>query len=119
MEGTTRPRMASRAEGSVLLERERELARIGDLLGEATSGGGRVLFVEGPAGIGKTELLRHAGEMARDERMQVATARGGEVERDLAFGRHGPCVLRRVVEQRDRPGHGVRPQTRRRAITRT
>jgi DNA-binding CsgD family transcriptional regulator len=86
MEGTTRPRMASEAKGSVLLERERELARIGELLREAASGGGRALFVEGPAGIGKTELLRHAGDMARDEGMQVATARGGEVEGDLAFG---------------------------------
>jgi DNA-binding CsgD family transcriptional regulator len=69
-----------------LLERDAELALIGELLAAARAGSGTILSLEGPAGIGKTELLRHAASMASADGLQVEAARGGEVERDLAFG---------------------------------
>ena len=40
-----------------LLEREVELARVDGLLDRAGAGLGAVVVVEGPAGIGKSELL--------------------------------------------------------------
>jgi hypothetical protein len=43
-----------------LLEREGELAELGALLAQVRAGGGRVLLVERPAGIGKTRLLEAA-----------------------------------------------------------
>jgi DNA-binding CsgD family transcriptional regulator len=40
-----------------LLERERQLAMLSAMLGEAAAHGGRLLFIEGEAGVGKTTLL--------------------------------------------------------------
>jgi DNA-binding CsgD family transcriptional regulator/tetratricopeptide (TPR) repeat protein len=40
-----------------LLEREGQLAALGDALGDARAGQGRMLFVRGEAGIGKTALV--------------------------------------------------------------
>jgi DNA-binding CsgD family transcriptional regulator len=45
-----------------------------------------VLFVEGPAGIGKTALLQTARERAEEAGHVVLHATGGELERDLPFG---------------------------------
>src|SRR5680860_814502 len=45
-----------------LLERDGALAAVGDALGEAASGSGRVVLVVGEAGIGKSSLL---GEVPR------------------------------------------------------
>jgi predicted ATPase len=41
----------------VLLDRERELAEIGELIEAAREGSGGLVVVQGPAGIGKTRLL--------------------------------------------------------------
>jgi DNA-binding CsgD family transcriptional regulator len=76
-----------------LLEREAELAQVHALIGRARSGHGRVFYVEGPAGIGKTRLLQAVGERASAAGMQVLTARGSELEREYAFG-----VLRQLLE---------------------
>jgi predicted ATPase len=68
-----------------LLERDRELAALDRLLGDAADGRGRVALIEGPAGIGKSRLLAEARVRA-DDRMTVLTARCGELERDFSFG---------------------------------
>jgi DNA-binding CsgD family transcriptional regulator len=75
-----------------LLEREHELSTL-DALVEATRvGDGRLLVIEGPAGIGKSRLL--AGLRRSAERpLRVLAARGSELERDFAFG-----VVRQLFE---------------------
>ena len=78
--------MRSVAAGGPLLERSAELARIESALSEARDGTGRYVVVEGPAGIGKTELLAAAREAAADSGMRVLRSRGTELERDFAFG---------------------------------
>lgn len=51
----------------------------------AASGSGSILVVEGPAGIGKTELLHAAGVAAAERGARLMQARGGELERDFPF----------------------------------
>ena len=77
-----------------LLERERELETLGLHLDRARHGEGSLLVVEGPAGIGKTTLLRAAVEMAREREMAVLQARGGVLEQQLEYG-----VARQLVEK--------------------
>jgi predicted ATPase len=48
--------------GSPLLERDSELRQAGALLTAAAEGDGGALVVEGPAGIGKSTLLREIRE---------------------------------------------------------
>jgi len=69
-----------------LFEREAELARVGGLLDEASHGAGAVVVVEGPAGIGKSELLAAVGAVARARGFGVLSARGSEFEAEIAFG---------------------------------
>jgi DNA-binding CsgD family transcriptional regulator len=45
-----------------------------------------MLLVEGPAGIGKTRLVRAAGRHGREVGLIVLSARGSELERDFAYG---------------------------------
>src|SRR5262245_6545127 len=68
-----------------LLERDRELAALDRLIGDAHAGRGAAVLIEGPAGIGKTRLLAAARERAAD-RMTVLTARCSELEREFSFG---------------------------------
>ena len=76
-----------------LLDRSKELARIESALAEARSGRGRLVVVEGPAGIGKTALLAAARTAAADRGMRVLRSRGTELEREFAFG-----VVRQLFE---------------------
>jgi DNA-binding CsgD family transcriptional regulator len=69
-----------------LVERERELARIDGRLAEARRGDGGLLVIEGPAGIGKTSLVRVLRHSAQEAGMQTLHARGAELERGYAFG---------------------------------
>src|SRR5258707_13409791 len=46
----------------------------------------RVVLLEGPAGIGKTELLRAVRRHAEGAGLRVLAARGGELERELSLG---------------------------------
>jgi DNA-binding CsgD family transcriptional regulator len=69
-----------------LLERERELSELEAAIGAALAGEGGIVLVEGPAGIGKSELLRAGVELARARGARALTARGVELERELAFG---------------------------------
>ena len=77
----------------LLLERDRELERIGGCLGRARQGHGGALVVEGPAGIGKTVLLAAGRDAAEGKGFRVLRARGAELEREFAFG-----VVRQLVE---------------------
>lgn len=74
--------------GAGILERDAELRRIDDLLDEVAAGGdGGVVLVEGPPGIGKTAVLRAAGERARERpRLVVLQAVASELDREYPFG---------------------------------
>ncbi len=75
----------------MLLEREPELAAVGELLER----GGGVLVIEGGVGIGKTSLVDAACRRAAGLGHEILRARGSELEADFAFG-----VVRRLFERR-------------------
>ena len=77
----------------LLLEREGVLAELGAALSRARSGNGRIVFMQGPAGIGKTRLLVESRDRARGLGMEVYAARGGPLERAYGFG-----VVRQLLE---------------------
>jgi DNA-binding CsgD family transcriptional regulator len=83
-----------------LHERERELAAVEVLLERR----GGMLLLEGRAGIGKTSLVEAACSQADELGLEVARARGSELEAGFAFG-----VVRQLFEQRLRgAGEGER-----------
>ena len=59
-----------------MLERDKELAALAGAIGEAAAGHGTFVLLEGPAGIGKTTLLRAACALAGADGPEVLTARG-------------------------------------------
>ena len=69
-----------------LLERDAEFERAVNAVEVAREGGGRVIAVVGPAGIGKTELLSAIAELAGERGLTVLRARAAELERELPFG---------------------------------
>lgn len=77
-----------------LLDREDDLAALDGALEQAAAGTGRVLLIEGPAGIGKTALLDRLRRGAAGRGVTVRTARGGELERGFGFG-----IVRQLLEQ--------------------
>lgn len=77
-----------------LLERDGELGLIGALVERARGGEGSLLVVEGQAGVGKTELLRAAGELGGAEGLRVLRTRGSELDSAFAFG-----VVRQLLER--------------------
>jgi DNA-binding CsgD family transcriptional regulator len=76
-----------------LLERDAELAALGAACESASHGDGRLVLVEGAAGIGKSALLARAADLAVERGLQVLRARGSELESDFAFG-----VIRQLYE---------------------
>ncbi|MEA2190662.1 MAG: hypothetical protein QOI73_783, partial [Solirubrobacteraceae bacterium] len=70
----------------VLFERDEELRAVDELLDAARRGAGRLLLIEGHAGIGKTALLDAAVARARASGISVMGAHGSELESDFAFG---------------------------------
>jgi tetratricopeptide (TPR) repeat protein len=72
--------------GQALLERDAALGRIDHRLRAAIAGGGSLLLVEGPAGIGKTRLVVAAQRHGRELGLTTLSARGSELERDFAYG---------------------------------
>ena len=74
-----------------LLERERELAAVAELLGRRSG----VLIIEVGVGIGKTSLVQAACRRAEELGYDVLSARGSELEADFAFG-----VVRQLFERR-------------------
>src|SRR5918995_6795330 len=76
------------------IERDAETARIAQALSAAAGGEGRLLVVEGPAGIGKTRLLAEAQALAKDQGFGRLRAVGDEPERSLPWG-----VVRQMAER--------------------
>ncbi len=83
---------------SELLERDGELARLSAAIDAAASGRGCAVHLEGPAGIGKTGLVEAAQELAAGRGLSVLAARGGELERDFAYGIVRDLFERRLVD---------------------
>ena len=79
--------------GSGLLDREQELARIAAAFEAAAAGRGGLLAVVGCAGIGKSRLLEAAMGLCAASGGGIASARGGQVETEFAFG-----VVRQLFE---------------------
>jgi hypothetical protein len=70
-----------------LLEREREVAALHEAADRASDGRGCLVLLEGPAGIGKTRLLRAiADEAAPDAGLRLLQARATEHEEHMPFG---------------------------------
>ena len=69
------------------------MAALAATLDAARAGEGRLVLVEGSAGIGKTRLLGEARALAAAEEFEVLTARGGELEGQFAFG-----IVRQLFE---------------------
>ena len=80
--------MAAAAEttSGEFLERDAELEAIGAAMAQARGGGGMIVVIDGPAGVGKTALVDAAREAAADAGLLTLSARGAELERDFAFG---------------------------------
>lgn len=76
-----------------LLERDRELAVLETLVDAVVGGEARVGLIEGAAGIGKSRLLTEARRRATGAGVRIVKARGGELEREFAFG-----VVRQLFE---------------------
>ncbi|MET7696181.1 AAA family ATPase [Streptomyces sp. NPDC005485] len=72
------------ADELVLYGREQQLAALQDRLRQAREGVSRLVFVEGPSGIGKTALIRRFLRTA--DRVRVLQASGAENETALAYG---------------------------------
>jgi DNA-binding CsgD family transcriptional regulator/tetratricopeptide (TPR) repeat protein len=69
-----------------LLERDAQLALLGELLEDTASGHGALALVEGSPGVGKSALLERAARMAREQGVAVLHARGHELERTFGWG---------------------------------
>jgi class 3 adenylate cyclase len=91
--GARRPAPAQQVAGSRLFEREAELAAIHAYVESAASGAGRLIAIEGRAGMGKTRLLAEARAIAAQAGVMVLTARAGELEQEFAYG-----VVRQLFE---------------------
>src|SRR5262245_20457723 len=75
-----------------LLERGQELDEIAAHCARVASGAGRLVVVQGPAGIGKSRLLAEIRRRAEGS-MRVLSARGSGLEGEFAFG-----VVRQLFE---------------------
>jgi DNA-binding CsgD family transcriptional regulator len=85
-----------------LIERESELAAIDAVLESARAGSGTFVLVEGPAGIGKTSLLRAARQGAVARGIRVLHGLGTEFEREYPFGVIRQAFAQTVRSERDR-----------------
>jgi DNA-binding CsgD family transcriptional regulator len=89
-----------------LLERELEVAELGAAVLRAKAGFGGTVLVEGPAGIGKSELLAAARGLAAKAGMRVLSGRGAELEHEFAHGvtrqLFEPLLVRAAPEDRRR-----------------
>ncbi|MBB4912258.1 DNA-binding CsgD family transcriptional regulator/Flp pilus assembly protein TadD [Actinophytocola algeriensis] len=76
------------------LERDRELERIAVALDSATRGEGRIVVIEGTAGIGKTRLVGTCRAMAKQRGFGRLQAIGDALESAMPWG-----VVRQMVER--------------------
>lgn len=72
--------------GDGLLERDVEARALLGAVDHAAVGRGGVRIVQGPAGIGKSALLRAAAEYGHARGLRVAVAQASELESGVAFG---------------------------------
>jgi DNA-binding CsgD family transcriptional regulator len=79
--------------GTLLLEREAQVAALAALADGARSGDGGFAVIEGSAGLGKTRLLAESRAIAGAAGMRVLAARGGELEGEFAYG-----IVRQLFE---------------------
>jgi DNA-binding NarL/FixJ family response regulator len=70
----------------LLLDRDVELVELGRRIAAAGFGEGRVIVIEGPAGIGKSTLLATAGRTVCADDATVLWARCSPLEQDAAWG---------------------------------
>jgi DNA-binding CsgD family transcriptional regulator len=77
----------------VMLERDGELAVLSAAGAAAGAGRGAFVLVEGPAGIGKTSLLRAACSGPAAPGLRILTARGLALERGFGYG-----IARQLIE---------------------
>jgi len=77
----------------VIFGRDGELAMLRAAAAEAGTGRGALVLVEGPAGIGKTSLLRAACARRPVAGMRILTARGLVLERGIPYG-----IARQLLE---------------------
>lgn len=85
-------------DATTILERDAEHAAIASLIDDAARGDGGLLLFQGPAGIGKTALLRDARATAEARGISVLAATASPFDRELPFGLvhqlFDPVVLR-------------------------
>ncbi len=79
----------------MLQERERELAELDAVLGQARAGEGRAVAIEAAAGLGKTRLLGEVGRAGATVEVDVLSARATDLERDFPFS-----LVRQLFESR-------------------
>ncbi|MDW4905791.1 AAA family ATPase [Streptomyces sp. ADMS] len=89
-----------------LVERERELAALSELLGERARGGGGAALISGGIGCGKTALLTELGGRAAELGFQVLGAVGSLAERRSTGG-----VLGQLLRYVDLPAEDHRVLT--------
>ena len=76
-----------------LLEREAELAALHAVVDAAAAGAGRVVAIEGRAGMGKTRLVAEARALAANTGFEVLVGRSADLEQEFAYG-----VVRQLFE---------------------
>ncbi len=69
-----------------LLDREREFRELGDALSDARRECGRIVVIEGPAGIGKTTLLAALLDDAAERGFAAFRARASDLESNVPYG---------------------------------
>src|SRR5690348_11000877 len=91
-----------------LLERAAELDALDGALASVREGAGRLVVIEGPAGIGKSRLLAAARQTAAEAGAVVLAARCSEFERAFPFG-----AVRQLLEPLL---HRIEPERRERLL---
>jgi predicted ATPase len=76
-----------------LLDRSAETQALERFVADAAEGTGGVIVLEGPAGIGKTALVRRAVQLAAGHDLRTLRATGSELETGFPFG-----VARQLLE---------------------
>jgi DNA-binding CsgD family transcriptional regulator len=98
-----------------LVEREREEAVLSELVRGTAAGRPGLVLLEGPAGIGRSALLRRLAGEAREAGMQVLEASGTPTERGIPFGvvreLFGPLITAADEWGHPRPDRDRIPQT--------
>ena len=69
-----------------LLQRSSELAALERQLQQIRAGAGRVIVVQGPAGVGKSSLVRAVAQSASGAGVRVLSAWAGPLERTVGWG---------------------------------